>query len=471
MSLTGVRRSSAVSARVLGLVAAALSACATGFGADCPPHSLTAAETVTRLKGLDTAAQSEMQQHQYAEAVRDYREASCLAPDSAPIFYGLGVAEAASGDFLAARKSLAVADRLQPSNVLPLAMLVRVNFSLGDTESLKATLREAARRFPQDGNLHAGLAQFLVQNKLFDLALAESLRAQRASGANAGSVMELAVLENTVGAYEDAIRNAAAVERQAGLPDGVRASAAGVAGLSYESTGRREEAIAHLRDAIHLDPLQENSYLALAFLFEKAQRYGDAVNILHEGRRKLPGSFALLLPLGSDLVRAEQYQAAIEVLRDLLRQSPDELEAYLRIADAYRKTGRPEQEAGILQDLAQRKPEYPMIHLLIARAMLNPDRADYAKVLDELSLAEKSAPSDADVLYLRGKVYAAMSRYEEAAAALEHAIELNPMDPSPYYQLALVYKKLGKAEQARQALGRMQVVKQNGAGPETRGVN
>ena len=458
-------------ARVSGLAAATLFVCATGFGAECPPQALTAQEAATRLKQLDAAAQSEMRQRQYAEAVRDYREASCLAPDSAPVLYGLGVAEAASGDFLAARKSLALADHLQPSNVLPLAMLVRVNFSMGDIESLKATLRDAARRFPTDGSLHAGLAEFLVQNKLFDLALAESLRARTASGGNAGSRMELAVLENTVGAYDDAIRNAVGVERQAGLPEAVRASAAGVAGLSYESTGQREDAIAHLREAIRLDPLQENSYLALAFLFEKAQRYGDAVDILQEGRRKLPRSTALLLPLGSNLVRTEQYQAGIEVLRDLLRQSPDEPDAYLRMADAYRKTDRPKQEAGILRELAQRKADYPMIHLLIARAMLNADPADFPAVLEELSLAEKSAPSDAGVLYLRGKTYAALNRYDESAAVLERAIELNPMDASPYYQLALVYKKLGKVEQARQALGRMLVVKGNGSQPESRGVN
>jgi len=463
MNLTGVLHSSAVSARALGLVAAALSACAPVFSADCPPHSLTAPQTVTRLKEVTTAAQSEMQQHKYAEAVRDYREASCLAPDSAPIFYGLGVAEAASGDFLAARKSLAVADRLQPSNVLPLAMLVRVNFSLGDTESLKGTLREAAKRFPHDADLHAGLAQFLVQSKLLDLALAESLRTQRASGAKARSVMELAVLENTVGAYEDAIRNAAAVEHQAGLPGAVRASAAGVAGLSYESTGQREEAISHLREAIRLDPMQENSYLALAFLFEKAQRYADAVSILQEGRRKLPGSAALLLPLGSDLVRSEQYRTGIDVLSNLLGRSPDEPEAYLRMADAYRKTDRPDLEVGILRDLARQKPDYPMIHLLIARALLNANPADYPMVLEELALAEKSAPSDAEVFYQRGRVYLATGRNDEAVAALVRAVELGPMDPSPYYQLGRLYQKLGKTELAKEVLTRMQYVKNNSA--------
>ena len=459
MSSTGARHSSAVCAKRLGLAVIAFSAL--GVAADCPPRPLTAEESAARLRELNRAAQSEMQQHRYAEAVRDYREASCIAPDSAPVFYSFGVAQAAAGDFLAARKALHTADRLQPANVLPLAMLVRVNFSLGDIEGLKAALREAARRFPRDGNLHATLAQFLVENKLADLALAESLRAQHASGASAGSVMQLAVLENTVGAYDDAIRNAAAVQQQAGLPEAVRASAAGVAGLSYESTGERDKAIAHLREAIRIDPLQENSYLALAFLFEKTQRYADAASVLQEGRRKLPRSTAMLLPLGSDLVHAEKYQPGIEVLREALRQSPEESDAYLRIADAYRKTGQSAEEVQILRALARQKPDYPMIHLLIARAMLNADPADYLKVLDELSLAESKAPSDPEVFYLRGRACLAMNRTDEAVAALLRAIELGPMDPSPYYQLGRLYEKLGKKELAKELLTRMQFLKGN----------
>jgi tetratricopeptide (TPR) repeat protein len=461
MSLTGALRL---------LAACAELGCAVGLAAECP-SSLSSSETTVRLKQLDEAGRRAIEQHRYQEAARDYREASCLAPDSAPIFYSLGVAEAASGDYLAARKSLKTAGRLQPSNVLPLTMLARVNFALADVESLKATLREAASRFPQDGNLHAALAEFLVKNKLFDLALAESLRSQQASGKSAGAVMELAILENTVGAYEDAIRNAASLEHQTGLPDSVKASAAGIAGLSYESTGRREEAIIHLREAIRLDPAQENSYLALAFLFEKAQHYGDAVSVLEEGRRRLPGSTALLLPLGSNLVNAQKYPEGITVLQQLLRRSPAETDGYMRLADAYRQTGESAREVQVLENLAKRNPDYPMIHVLIARALLNRNPADYGRALDELTVAEKTAPADADVFYLRGKAYAATNRYQEAASALEQAIKLNPMDASPYYQLGLIYKKLGRAEQARAILARMQVIKQNGAGRDTRGVN
>ena len=402
-----------------------------------------------------------MAQRQFAEAVRDFTEAACLNPRDPRIFYALGSSEAAAGDFLSARKALTTADRLQPGNPLPLAMLVRVNVSMGDVDSLKATLSEAAVRFPANSDLHATLAQFLLQNKLPDLALAEALRSQKAGGATAQSVMDLAVLENTVGAYDDAIRNAAALEGQTSLPAALRASAAGVAGLSYESAGQREPAISHLRAAIQLDPSQENSYLALAFLLEKAHKYPEAVEVLEQGRAKLPQSTPLLLPLGSNLILAEKYAAGIDVLKDLLRKTPNEYEAYIKLADAFRKTGAYDQEVKILRDLGNRNPDYPGIHLLLARAMLNLDSVDYAQTLDELALAEKRSPLEAEIFYLRGKVYLATNRSDEAVAALRRAIELGPMDPGPYYQLARLYEKLGQKEMAKNTFARLQYLKSN----------
>jgi tetratricopeptide (TPR) repeat protein len=340
-------------------------------------------------------------------------------------------------------------------------MLARVNVSMGDVDSLKATLSEAAVRFAGNSDLHATLAQFLLENKLSDLALAEALRSQKAGGATAQSVMDLAVLENTVGAYDDAIRNAVALQSQTGLPASVRASAAGVAGLSYESAGQPEPAITHLREAIQLDPSRENSYLALAFLLEKTHKYGEAVEILEQGRAKLPQSTLLLLPLGSDLILAEKYTAGIDVLRELLRESPNEYEAYLKLADAFRKTGASDQEVRILRDLANRNPDYPRIHLLLARATFNLDPVDYAKTLDELALAEQKSPLDAEICYLRGRVYMATNRGGEAVAALRRAIELAPMDPGPYYQLGRLYEKRGQTQAAKDIFARMQYLKSN----------
>ena len=130
--------------------------------------------------------------------------------------YGLGIAEAAAGNFAGARKALETAYEILPDNVMPLAMLVRVNVAMQDIDQVKAVLRRAAQRFPKNGELHSSLARFLAENQLLDLALAESLRFEQTGSSDTASAVALAVLENTVGAYEDAIRHAAAIEEQAG---------------------------------------------------------------------------------------------------------------------------------------------------------------------------------------------------------------------------------------------------------------
>lgn len=428
------------------------------FGQDCAQPNLSPQERLSRFHDLDSRGQAAMQQKHFNEAVQLYREATCLAPESPRGLYGLGVAQAASGDFREARESLRKADRLQPTSPLPLVMEVRIDFSLNDIEALKADLREEASRFPHDAQLHALLARFLADKKLIVLALAESLRAQQAGTADSDSKVQLAALENTVGAYQDAIRNALAVENQNEVSARVRASAAGIAGLSYESAGQRDNAISHLQQAIQLDPSRENSYLALADLYEQEQKYADAVNILEQGRKSIPGSNAFLLPLGADLIRIDKYQEGIDILRELLRQSPDQDQAYLSIADASHKIGNSVQELAVLRDLARHKPDYPMIHVLIARAMLNSTPVEYPKVLNELAAAEKAAPSDPDVFYLRGKVYVATNQNQEAVAALERSIHLRPLEPSPYYQLARLYQKLGKPDLAKQTFARLKVL-------------
>ena len=177
-------------------------------------------ETLARFQELDRAAQSAFDGGRYADAARQYREAACLAPKSARAFYGLGIAEAAAGNFAAARKALETAYSILPDNAMPLAMLVRVNVAMKDTEQVKAVLQTAAQRFPKNAELHSSLARFLAENQLLDLALAESLRFEQTGASDPASAIALAALENTVGAYEDAIRNAATVEKR-GRPRGI----------------------------------------------------------------------------------------------------------------------------------------------------------------------------------------------------------------------------------------------------------
>src|SRR5438094_206020 len=322
-------------------------------GTDCTPSGLNPQETLAKFQELDRKAQSAFDGGRFVEAAQLYRQAACLVRTSARALYGLGGSEAAASNFPAARDAFEKAAALLPGTSPPRAMRVRVNTAMHDLTKVKETLRAAAGRFPRDAELHSGLARFLAENQLLDLALAESLRAEATGAIDNASAVALAVLENTVGAYHDAIGHAIAVENQTGLDGQVRASAAGVAGLSYASLGQKAEAERYLKMAIDLAPAQDNSYLALAYFYEKGQRFNDASAILKQGRERSSNPDNFTLPLGNNLVWGEQFQAGVEVLRELVAEKPGAAEAYIRLAEAYRKMGQPELETQTLGKLAR----------------------------------------------------------------------------------------------------------------------
>ena len=437
-------------------------ALAPGFGAECPSPSPGAPETQARFQDLDRRAQIEFRRAEFSKASADFRQATCLAPEGIRSYYELyGNAAGAidSGDFGGARQALVEADRLRPDYPLPLAMLVKVSLTSGATGDLKTSLLAAARRFPRDGRLHADLAQDLLHYHQYDLALAEALRAEESGAAGTRVGLNLAVLENQAGAFSDAARLAAAIEAQPSLPGTERASAAGIAGLSLESLGQSREAIGHFKLAIRSDPHQEQPYLGLARIYAEQQDHHAAVEILSAARKILGDSPQVLLALGSALVSAEQYQGASEMLAGLIQRFPEQFEAYAMLAEAYRNVGEPRRATQTLLQLAQRKENDPMLHVVIARSLLDEEKIDYPLVLQELAAAEKVVPDDYDIAYLRGKVFLATGAYAQAVASLQRAIELNPTEPGARYQLGLSYRKLGKADLAKEQFERLEFLK------------
>jgi tetratricopeptide (TPR) repeat protein len=427
------------------------------FAGECLPSDLGPQEMQARFQELDRKAQVEFRHAEFTTASEDFHQAACSAPASMRLYYGLyetATSAVVRGDLAGARQALQEADRLRPDYPLPLAMLVKVNMVAGDIVALKKCLLEAAHRFPGNGKLHAELSQDLLHEKHEDLALAEALRAGQAGGANPRTSMNLAALENRMGAMSDAARLASLMERQSELPHPTRASAAALAGLSFESLGRVEDAARSFKRAITLDPGQEQPYLALSRIYAAGGNYPASVDILEQARNHVSGSQNILLALGSALVSAERHQPASEILSRLIRDHPEQLEAYPRLAAAYRNMGEPARATETLRNLAGRKPDYPMLHTVIAQSLLDEDSVNYPQVLRELDEAERASPGDYEVQYLRGKVFLATGKYERAIESLRRAIAVRPTEPGAYYQLGLAYRKSGALDRAREQFER-----------------
>jgi tetratricopeptide (TPR) repeat protein len=439
----------------------AASACAI----ECPQNDQFSLDAQKRFQFLDRQAQIEFRHGDFAKAAQDFQSGACMLPERARSYYGLyaaAVAAIVAGDFPRSREALTEADRLRPDYPVPLAMLVKVSLLSTDLASVRSFLRALAERFPDKNRLRADLAEDLLHANQHDLALAESLRLAQSGYDDPKFMLNLAVLENEVGAFRDSVRRALSIEERPAIAGNMTASAAGIAGLDYESLGLLEQAIPHLKLAIRLAPRQENTYLALARIHEALHKSEAALNVLQQGREQIPDSPRVQLALAKALISAGQYSSSAELLNGLIEKFPDQLEAYPKLAEAYRASGEAGRATEALRRLAARKPEFPMIHVVIAQSMLDEQSIDYPGVLRELDQAEKVSADDSAVYYLRGKAFIALHQYLQAIAALRRAIELQPTDSSAYYQLGLAYKKSGQTELANEQFDRVHFLKDQG---------
>jgi tetratricopeptide (TPR) repeat protein len=76
------------------------------------------------------------------------------------------------------------------------------------------------------------------------------------------------------------------------------------------------------------------------------------------------------------------------------------------------------------------------------------------QVLTALDKAERISPQDADLYYLRGRIFNSLGRHQEAVAQLQRAIRLQPTFSGAYYQLGLAYQQLGQPELAQEQFRR-----------------
>jgi tetratricopeptide (TPR) repeat protein/tRNA A-37 threonylcarbamoyl transferase component Bud32 len=95
------------------------------------------------------------------------------------------------------------------------------------------------------------------------------------------------------------------------------------------------------------------------------------------------------------------------------------------------------------------KPGYPEATWDVAQILLWQGKFDDAlKELDPVAAKLPAGPPE--TLNVRGDVYRAMGKLDEAAADYRRMIELKPTEPDAYISLAGVYEKQGKKDLARQ---------------------
>lgn len=190
-------------------------------------------------------------------------------------------------------------------------------------------------------------------------------------------------------------------------------------GLLYMQTGRHEEALPHLREALRIDPARSDAAAGLVHALQnqsqsavKAGDLGKALTLLKEARTYASDDPDMQFEFGTVALQLSFLQDAIEAFQRTLRLRRDDALARYNLGRAFMAQSQ-------FEDARQQFSEYINMR-----------------------------PSDPSGYCALGMTLAALERSQEARTEFERSIELQPVQTESYYRLALLEFKSRDLENA-----------------------
>jgi tetratricopeptide (TPR) repeat protein len=128
------------------------------------------------------------------------------------------------------------------------------------------------------------------------------------------------------------------------------------------------------------------------------------------------------------------------------------------------QSGKLTEAIDLLRSRKALSPESYLVNLYLGEALsrkgVPPNTKEDSEADQALRYAERANPGSAAPHALRGKLLFARGDLPNAAHEFEQALQLNPRDSAPAYQLSLIYRKQGDNDKADAMLNLFQKNKQ-----------
>ena len=212
-----------------------------------------------------------------------------------------------------------------------------------------------------------------------------------------------------------------------------------------------DEALASLRRAAVLAPLEDVNYLDLAILYFQHDRFQTALEILGAGLRNVPRSARLLMMRGAVHAQLAQFDKASDDFQNADRIEPDRGYGSVGLSVLLNETNQLTEARTVLRERLKGAPSDAMLNYLLADSLLR-EGAGFEEAEKALLRSVKSKPNFASAHAALGKLYSKSARIDEAIAELRLALKYNPAEKSALNQLFLLLMRTGR-EQEAQAIG------------------
>lgn len=227
-----------------------------------------------------------------------------------------------------------------------------------------------------------------------------------------------------------------------------RASIRNYLGKVTLADGNFTGAVAEYREAIRLDPYEENYRFDLAQTLLNHERFAEAAEALEDGCRVFDKSAQLQLALGVAYYGQRRFPEAVNSFLRTIDLAPDVVQPYVFLGKMIDQAGSRLQEVtDRFRAFQKNNPGNYLGGLLLAKAL----GASGAAPEERENLLRASIKNQADQWenhYELGVLLESGRNYPEAARELELSCALNREVAATHYHLARVYDRLHRPEAA-----------------------
>ncbi len=242
-------------------------------------------------------------------------------------------------------------------------------------------------------------------------------------------------------AYEQAIRLGA---DEAGLYLGL--------GQCYAQLDRPREAIACLESGAQKHPRDAAIHTQLGMVYLSTDQLSQGLQTLELAYQLAPNDDDLGSLLADVEFAAGRYSKALPILERLARAHPQDAQIQARLAMCYLQANRVSEAEQLIKELQRQNPNAAESSFLMG--LIQRKKGNTRQAFQEWQKAVQQDPNHALAHYFIGEIYFEQKRWADAIRAYQHAAMANPRDADPHASMCLCYLALGQSNEAAAALQR-----------------
>jgi tetratricopeptide (TPR) repeat protein len=198
---------------------------------------------------------------------------------------------------------------------------------------------------------------------------------------------------------------------------------------------RPDEAVLASQRAIEIDPELGEAWQQLGLAYLNLNQAQAALDVLLTASGFLPNSSQVKQAIAEAAMALREYETLVEVLPDLLAENPDHIEIMINLGIALAALDRLDDAIVLHRRAVELAPDDSRALVALAVTMhKQPYDVAALEALCRRTLAIN--PNNLDMRTMLGEALIWLGRFDEAAAALREALELQPDDPTASWLLA-----------------------------------